>query len=231
MSYETTPALSAEPISQPSLSPGPWVTATYATPCTLHEPTDSHSSPGDFTARPGDFASFNSRAAKGELHHLPVINAFFDDQKHFQEVQALCGYTHPILTQDEGKAPRPQFKSVSEMRKFIEHNYKQSFCDICIASRKVFLSEQILYTKQQLERHNLRGDDEGPLAAESSGFKGHPICKFCKQRFYDGQELYKHMESAHEHCFICRKAQPDKFVYYRHYQGGFRPSTPSHAQF
>jgi hypothetical protein len=104
------------------------------------------------------------------------------------------------------------------MRRYIEQNHKQSFCDICIASRKVFLSEQILYTKQQLERHNTRGDEEGPLAAESSGFKGHPICKFCRQRFYDGQELYKHMESAHEHCFICRRTQADKYVYYRHYQ-------------
>jgi hypothetical protein len=38
-----------------------------------------------------------------------------------------------------------------------------------------------------------------------------------RKRFYDGDELYRHMESAHEHCFLCRKARPNSFVYYRDY--------------
>jgi hypothetical protein len=67
------------------------------------------------------------------------------------------------------------------------------------------------------------GDESGPLA--DSGFKGHPLCRFCKRRFYDTNELFKHMESAHEQCFICRRVQPDKYVYYRDYaelEGGRR---------
>jgi hypothetical protein len=39
----------------------------------------------------------------------------------------------------------------------------------------------------------------------------------CRQRFYDGDELYKHMEGRHEHCFICRRRDPNKFVYYKDY--------------
>ena len=81
---------------------------------------------------------------------------------------------------------------------------------------QVFICEQQLYTRAELDRHNKLGDETGPLA--ESGFKGHPNCKFCKQRFYDSNELYKHMESQHEHCFICRRQTPDKYVYYRHYQ-------------
>ena len=74
---------------------------------------------------------------------------------------------------------------------------------------------KVLYTKADLERHNRTGDDAGPLA--ESGFKGHPACRFCRRRFYDSAELFKHMESAHEHCFLCRRARPEQYVYFRDY--------------
>ncbi len=85
------------------------------------------------------------------------------------------------------------------------------------------MCEQQLYNKADLDRHMKVGDASGPLA--DSGFKGHPVCRFCKCRFYDNNELFKHMESAHEQCFICRRVQPDKYVYYRDYaelEGGWR---------
>lgn len=78
------------------------------------------------------------------------------------------------------------------------------------------MSEQMVYSKETLKRHLESGDESGPLA--ESGFKGHPLCKFCRQRFYDSNELYKHMESAHEHCFLCRRAAPHQYVYFRHYK-------------
>lgn len=81
---------------------------------------------------------------------------------------------------------------------------------------QVFISEQVLYTKDSLRRHNECGDESGPMA--ENGFKGHPACKFCRTRFYDANELFRHMEGQHEHCFLCRKAQPDKYVYFRHYK-------------
>ena len=40
---------------------------------------------------------------------------------------------------------------------------------------QVFISEQVLYSKQDLERHQRQGDLTGPLA--ESGFKGHPNCR------------------------------------------------------
>jgi hypothetical protein len=49
---------------------------------------------------------------------------------------------------------------------------------ICAAAVQVFISEQVLYSKSDLERHMRTGDDEGPMA--ESGFKGHPICRFCR---------------------------------------------------
>ena len=48
--------------------------------------------------------------------------------------------------------------------------------------------------------------------------QGHPQCQFCRTRFYDSNDLYRHMESSHEHCFICRRERPNQHVYYRHYK-------------
>ena len=73
--------------------------------------------------------------------------------------------------------------------------------------------EQVLYTRSQLSRHYAQGDLEGPMA--DAGFKGHPSCHFCKKYFYSDQELYSHMQTKHMMCFICRRAAPDKYTYYR----------------
>jgi E3 ubiquitin-protein ligase ZNF598 len=50
-----------------------------------------------------------------------------------------------------------------------------------------------------------------------AGFKGHPSCRFCRKPFYGDNELFMHMQQTHEQCFLCRRARPDKFVYYRDY--------------
>ena len=57
---------------------------------------------------------------------------------------------------------------------------------------QVFIPEQQLYTKQELDRHLKSGDTAGPLA--ESGFKGHPQCRFCRKRFYGDSELFLHMQ-------------------------------------
>eukprot|EP00879_Flechtneria_rotunda_P019552 GHRR01020539.1.p1 GENE.GHRR01020539.1~~GHRR01020539.1.p1 ORF type:complete len:855 (+),score=361.96 GHRR01020539.1:259-2823(+) len=120
----------------------------------------------------------------------------------------LCSYTHPVV----GAA---MFGSLNALKRKVQEQHKLYFCDLCIKGRKVFISEQVLYTKSDLDRHHRTGDDAGPLA--EAGFKGHPLCRFCKRRFYDGDELYKHMEGQHEHCFICRRLHSNKFVYFKDY--------------
>ncbi|MEW5299479.1 MAG: hypothetical protein WDW36_002493 [Sanguina aurantia] len=174
---------------------------------------------GDYTARvaPELFAGLQARADKGELFACPEVDGFFDDREHYAVIKSLCSITHALVIQGalNGK-PAPTFPTFGSLRKHIESVYKQHFCDICLVGRKVFASEQQAYTKADLDKHNKQGDDTGPLA--ESGFKGHPSCRFCHTRFYDSNELFKHMETAHEHCFICRRARPDKYVYYRHYK-------------
>ena len=80
------------------------------------------------------------------------------------------------------------------------------FCEVCLKGRKVFACEQLVYTRRSLARHKAAGDAAGPLA--ESGFSGHPRCDFCLQRFYVETELFVHMQTRHEHCFLCRRVRP-----------------------
>jgi hypothetical protein len=59
-------------------------------------------------------------------------------------------------------------------------------------------------------------DKEGNLGPQS-GYKGHPMCGFCRQRFYDDGALYSHMQREHYTCHICQRADPSSFVYYHDY--------------
>lgn len=69
----------------------------------------------------------------------------------------------------------------------------------------------------QLRKHEKYGDDN-PGALNQSGFKGHPECGFCRQRFYGDDELYAHCRDKHERCHICdRRSGGSRPQYYVDY--------------
>ncbi|KAL4858640.1 E3 ubiquitin-protein ligase hel2 [Chlorella vulgaris] len=174
---------------------------------------------GDYTASvpPEEFDALPARARRGELKHLESAQAFFDDAAHFREISGLCSYTHPRAWQDSpGDAPHKPFPSLRALKAHLMQQHKLGFCDICLEGRKVFVSEQQLYTKAELERHMRGGDVEGAMAA--AGYKGHPECRFCRKRYFGENELYQHMHAGHEQCFLCRRSNPEKYVYYRDYE-------------
>lgn len=61
-----------------------------------------------------------------------------------------------------------------------------------------------------------RGDDK-PGAADQTGFKGHPLCAFCGERFYDDDKLYEHCRMKHERCFLCDRRDSRQPHYYQDY--------------
>lgn len=68
-----------------------------------------------------------------------------------------------------------------------------------------------------LRKHEKHGDHK-PGAIDQSGFKGHPECGFCRQRFYGDDELYTHCRDKHERCHICdRRASHRQQQYYIDY--------------
>ena len=90
-------------------------------------------------------------------------------------------------------------------------------CDLCTRNKKVFTHEHELFTIQELRKHEKFGDDN-PGAVDQSGFKGHPECGFCRERFYGDDELYSHCRDKHEKCHICdRRNNGRQQQYYVNY--------------
>lgn len=149
-------------------------------------------------------------------HHIDVCDsikdaqAYFDDGSHCEELKSLCSFSHPLIA--DGKT----FSSLKALKQELKATKNAQFCSICLEGRRVFVSEQILYTKSQLQKHMKHGDDEGPMS-RSAGFKGHPECAYCSKRFYGENEQYEHMTRVHEECFLCKRANPHAHVYYQNY--------------
>jgi hypothetical protein len=102
-----------------------------------------------------------------------------------------------------------------DLHRHVRAVHHKKICDLCSRHKKVFTHEHELFTDQELQKHMRKGDDN-PGAVDQSGFKGHPECGFCRQRFYGDDELYVHCREKHERCFICdrRGGQPQYYVNY-----------------
>ena len=71
------------------------------------------------------------------------------------------------------------------------------YCDICCENLKLFPYELRLYTRQELMRHRREGDPE------DRSYRGHPLCQFCDNRFFDNDALHAHLRKEHFWCHFC----------------------------
>ena len=94
-----------------------------------------------------------------------------------------------------------------DLHRHVRSIHHKVLCDLCTRNKKVFTHEHELFTQQELKKHEKFGDDH-PGAVDQSGFKGHPECGFCRQRFYGDDELYTHCRDKHEKCHICDRRNP-----------------------
>ncbi|KAJ4153875.1 hypothetical protein LMH87_010343 [Akanthomyces muscarius] len=111
-----------------------------------------------------------------------------------------------------------------DLHRHVKSTHKKRMCDLCTRNKKVFTHEHELFTDRELEKHMRRGDDK-PGAADQTGFKGHPLCGFCGERFYDDDKLYEHCRMKHERCFICDRRdsrKPHYFVDYNALEAHFK---------
>ncbi|OAP62490.1 hypothetical protein AYL99_04695 [Fonsecaea erecta] len=105
-----------------------------------------------------------------------------------------------------------------DLHRHVKTKHGKVMCDLCTRNKKVFTHEHDLFTFGELRKHEKFGDDN-PGAIDQSGFKGHPECGFCKQRFYGDDELYAHCREKHERCHICDRRNGGRNPqYYLNYQ-------------
>ena len=110
-----------------------------------------------------------------------------------------------------------------DLHRHVRTEHRKRMCDLCTRNKKLFTHEHDLFQDKELEKHMRKGDDM-PGDVNQTGFRGHPLCAFCGQRFYDDDKLYEHCRMKHERCFICDRRdsrQPHYFLDYEHLEKHF----------
>ncbi|CAN7052563.1 hypothetical protein IGI04_027724 [Brassica rapa subsp. trilocularis] len=182
---------------------------------------------GDYTRTINDFSTFptapkEGRVAGGFWYHEDT-QAFFDDLDQYRMIKAMCRLSCSVCDkaeEEQGPGPRHRLriKSVEQLKGHLYHKHKLNMCNLCLEGRKIFIGEQKLYTRAQLNQHIHTGDSEvDGSESERGGFAGHPMCEFCRNPFYGDNELYTHMTTEHYTCHICQRSQTGKYEYYKNY--------------
>lgn len=65
------------------------------------------------------------------------------------------------------------------------------------SSLQIFTYERKWYSRKDLARHRMQGDPD------DTSHRGHPLCKFCDERYLDNDELLKHLRRDHYFCHFC----------------------------
>ncbi|XP_044492863.1 E3 ubiquitin-protein ligase ZNF598-like [Mangifera indica] len=181
---------------------------------------------GDYTRMISDFSVLPSELREGRVgpywYHEDT-QAFFDDVDHYKMIKAMCRLSCNVCDKmeeqaNDGAKRRVKFRNIEQLKGHLFHKHKLVMCSLCLEGRKVFICEQKLYTRAQLNQHINTGDSEvDGSESERGGFMGHPICEFCKTPFYGDNELYSHMSTEHYTCHICQRQHPGQYEYYKNY--------------
>ncbi|CBI37014.3 unnamed protein product, partial [Vitis vinifera] len=181
---------------------------------------------GDYTRMVNDFSILPTESREGQVgmywYHEDT-QAFFDDVDHYKMIKAMCRLSCSVCDQmeeqsNDGSKRRQKFRNIDQLKGHLFHRHKLFMCSLCLEGRKVFICEQKLYNRAQLNQHINTGDSEvDGNEAERGGFMGHPMCDFCRSPFYGDNELYSHMSTEHYTCHICQRQNPGQFEYYKNY--------------
>ena len=130
-----------------------------------------------------------------------VLGIRYEQKEIYSDTLLLLRYNCPDESCDIACRGWP------DLHHHVKSIHHKVLCDLCTRNKKVFTHEHELFTQQDLKKHEKFGDDH-PGAVDQSGFKGHPECGFCRQRFYGDDELYAHCRDKHEKCHICDRRNP-----------------------
>ncbi|MCJ1309968.1 hypothetical protein MMC25_003629 [Agyrium rufum] len=140
-----------------------------------------------------------------------ILGIKYEKKEIFDDTVLLLRYNCPEPSCDMACWGWP------DLHRHVKSTHQKALCDLCTRNKKVFTHEHELFTISELRKHERTGDDH-PGAIDQSGFKGHPECGFCRQRFYGDDELFTHCRDKHEKCHICdRRNQGRQQQYYVDY--------------
>lgn len=157
---------------------------------------------GDYTRMINDFSSLPVEVREGKVgsywYHEDT-NTFFDDVDQYKMIKAMCRLSCTVCDKMEEQPQdvprrRERFRNIGQLKGHLFHRHKLHMCGLCLEGRKVFICEQNLYSRAQLNQHICTGDSEvDGSESDRGGFMGHPMCEFCRTPFYGDNELHAHV--------------------------------------
>lgn len=159
-----------------------------------------------------------SRRPDDMTNTIPGEAGLFYDSAECKAIEeSLLGFSCWL----KGCPKKKKGANFTALKNHIEGFHKLKFCPICVKSRIAFPSEQHLYKFEDLARHidNGEGDDIPP----------HPPClvrpkQFCNERYFDEEELRRHLQGNHFSCGLCDSLD----IFYVNYDKLVKSSQKQH---
>ncbi|MED6260009.1 hypothetical protein ATANTOWER_028338 [Ataeniobius toweri] len=115
---------------------------------------------------------------------------FIDEMTHSQ-------YRRLLLSECV-RCPEPKvFSRFEELEQHMRKQHELFCCKLCSKHLNIFSYERKWYNRKELARHRAHGDPD------DTSHRGHPLCKFCDERYLDNDELLKHLRRDHYFCHFC----------------------------
>lgn len=133
------------------------------------------------------------------FHSLP-FRQFPCDKKHdiyFGDEKIYSQYRHLLLAECVRCSEPKIFSKFEELEQHMRKQHELFCCKLCSKYLKIFSHERKWYNRKELARHRAHGDPD------DTSHRGHPLCKFCDDRYLDNDELLKHLRRDHYFCHFC----------------------------
>ncbi|KAH7492559.1 E3 ubiquitin-protein ligase ZNF598 [Phytophthora ramorum] len=147
----------------------------------------------------------------------PSEMIFVECKTHYYDLRSLREFGCRMKRCKEMK------HSLGQLKEHLHHDHGVEFCELCLKHQSFFIQEQEVFTKGALKGHNIGRSRGGPTGQKhaNTGKDFHPMCQFCRKRFYGDKELYEHLERDHFKCHMC-KVENEYFRNYASLETHFR---------
>ncbi|GFO39125.1 E3 ubiquitin-protein ligase znf598 [Plakobranchus ocellatus] len=139
---------------------------------------------------------------------------FFEDEEVEDSYLDLLEYRCRLCRNRGGE------KTFALLQTHMRREHQLFACELCVKFLKIFPYERKFYNRKNLATHRRVGD------SDDKSYKGHPLCEFCDSRYYDKDELMKHLRKDHYFCHFCD--QQGSNAYYDQYPDLLEHFSDSH---
>ncbi|XP_078274503.1 E3 ubiquitin-protein ligase ZNF598 [Rhinoraja longicauda] len=132
-----------------------------------------------------------STIATHQFHHEKKYDIYIADGRIHTQFRKLLQHDCSICIES-----RP-FNTFEELEHHMRKQHEMFSCKLCVRHLQIFSYERKWYSRKDLARHRIHGDPD------DTSHRGHPLCKFCDDRYLDNDELLKHLRRDHYFCHFC----------------------------